>query len=460
MNVKTSIDIINPANGEVIDTVPIASQKKVELAAAIVRKAALQCRSLSRFQRSEILAKTAQLIALEKDQFAKLITKESGKTITQSSAEVERCINTFQLAAEETKRHVGEVIPFDSYAGSENRQGYFTREPLGVIVAITPFNDPLNLVAHKLAPAIATGNSILLKPSELAPLSALKLEEVIVRAGFPKNAIAVLTGDAITGHALVTLPYVRMVSFTGGMATAEAIVKAGGLKKYSMDLGGNAPVIVLADCDLEQAVAACISGSFWAAGQNCIGTQRIIIEEEIYAQFKRKLLEKIKLMKIGDPLDPTVDMGPMISEQAAKAAQLKVDLAVKAGAKVLCGHRRDGAFYQPTVLENVGSDAQILSDEVFAPIVNLITVKNFAQAIAIANEPDFSLHAGIFTNNLAKAQKAVAELEFSGVMINDSSDYRFDAMPFGGYKYGGLGREGVKFAMQEMSQSKVVCFTG
>ena len=458
MKEKSSIEIINPANGEVIDSVPIASQKDVELTAAIARQAALQSRSLSRLQRSQILSKTAQLIALEKIQFAKLITQESGKTITQSSKEVERCINTFELAAEEAKRHVGEVIPFDAYAGSENRQGYFSREPLGVVVAITPFNDPLNLVAHKLAPAIATGNSILLKPSELAPLSALKLQEVIVRAGFPKDAIAVLTGDAITGQALVALPYVRMVSFTGGISTAEAIVKAGGLKKYSMDLGGNAPVIVLADCDLEKAVTACISGSFWAAGQNCIGTQRILIEDQIYADFKRKLLEKVKLMKIGDPMDPTVDMGPMISEQAAKAAQLKVDLAVKSGAKVLCGHRRDGAFYQPTVLENVGSSAQLLSEEVFAPIVSLIAVKSLDEAITVANATDCSLHAGIFTKDLAKAQKAAAELEFSGVMINDSSDYRFDAMPFGGYKYGGLGREGVKFAMQEMSQTKVICF--
>lgn len=458
MKENNSIDIINPTTGEVIDSVTITSKEDVESIGYIVKQAALQCRSLSRFKRSEILAETAKLIALEKHQFAKLITQETGKTITQSNKEVDRCINTFQLAAEEAKRHVGELIPFDSYNGSENRHGYFTREPLGVVVAITPFNDPLNLVAHKLAPAIATGNSILLKPSELAPLSAIKLKELIIRSGFPENAIAIVTGDAITGRALVTLPYVRMVSFTGGITTGEAIVKAGGLKKYSMDLGGNAPVIVLADCDLDQAVDACLLGSFWASGQNCIGTQRIIIEDEIYEAFKRKLLNKVKLMKVGDPMDPAVDMGPMISEQAAKAAQEKVNLAVQTGAKVLCGHIREGAFYQPTVLEGVSSDAQVLSEEVFGPIVSLIKVNNFEQALMIANEPDYSLHAGIFTNDLTKAQKAIKVLEFSGVMINDSSDYRFDAMPFGGYKYGGLGREGVKFAMEEMSQTKTVCF--
>jgi len=458
MKENKHIDIIDPTTGEVIDFVPITSKEEVESIGYIVKQAALQCRSLSRFKRSDILAETAKLIALEKHLFATLITQETGKTITQSYKEVDRCINTFQLAAEEVKRHIGEQIPFDSYHGAENRQGYFTREPLGVIVAITPFNDPLNLVAHKLAPAIAAGNSILLKPSELAPLSAIKLKQLIVRAGFPENAIAIVTGDAITGRALVSLPYVRMVSFTGGITTGEAIVKAGGLKKYAMDLGGNAPVIVLADCDLDQAVEACVLGSFWAAGQNCIGTQRIIIEDEIYDTFKQKLLDNVKLMKVGDPMDPEVDMGPMISEQAAKAAQEKVNLAVQTGAKVLCGHTREGAFYQPTVLENVSRDAQVLSDEVFGPIVSLIKVNHFEQALTLANEPDYSLHAGIFTNDLAKAQKAIKALEFSGVMINDSSDYRFDAMPFGGYKYGGLGREGVKFAMQEMSQTKTVCF--
>ena len=455
---ENSISVTNPYTGDVIGSVPSATAQDVEIAGNAVLDGFLETRLLSRNKRSQILLAASQKIRNRKEEFAKLIVSEAGKTITQARKEVDRCINTLMLSAEEAKRHLGENIPFDSFEGSENRQGYFTKDPLGVIAAITPFNDPLNLVAHKLGPAIACGNSVLLKPSELTPFSAIELCKVIIETGYPQNALGVITGDANAGKALVTLPQVRMISFTGGMETGEAIIKSAGLKKYAMDLGGNAPVIVLKDCDLDEAVDACVSGSFWAAGQNCIGTQRILIEKEIYKKFRDKFVAKTRDMKVGNPMDENIDMGPMISEDAAKKAQNWVTQATQQGAKLLYGNKRDGAVFSPTVLEDVPENANVLCHEVFSPIVSLIPVPNFDVAVKIANKTEYSLHAGIFTNNLELALSAADLLEAGGVMINDSSDYRFDAMPFGGYKVGSLGREGVRFAMDEMSQPKVICF--
>ncbi|MDC0111211.1 MAG: aldehyde dehydrogenase family protein [Emcibacteraceae bacterium] len=455
---EKQIAVKNPYTGEIIEYVSHATKEDVVAAGKMAEQGWLKTRQLSRFQRSTILLKAASIVKDRRIDFAKLIVTEAGKTITQAYKEVDRCINTLTLSAEEAKRHNGETIPFDSYEGSENRQGYFTKEPLGIIAAITPFNDPLNLVAHKIGPAMACGNSILLKPSELAPLSAIKLCKVMLESGYPQDALGVLTGDAETGSALVSLPKVRMVSFTGGVTTGEAIIKTAGLKKYAMDLGGNAPVIVLADCDMALAVEACVSGSFWAAGQNCIGSQRLLIEKGLYDDFKDEFIKQTKEMVVGDPMNEATDMGPMISEDAAIRAQSWANEAVTEGANLLYGNERDKSLYGPTVLDNVTLNSKVLCNEVFAPIVNLVPVENMNEAIEIANRPEYSLHAGIFTKDLERALSAADQLEASGIMINDSSDYRFDAMPFGGYKYGGLGREGVRFSMDEMSQTKVICF--
>lgn len=455
---EIDIPVINPFTGEDIGSVPLATPEDVIVAGQIVMQGARECGSLSKLQRSRILFTAAESIKIRRDEFARMIVMEAGKTITQARKEVDRCINTLTLSAEEAKRHNGETIPFDSYEGSENRQGYFTRNPLGMIAAITPFNDPLNLVAHKVGPAVACGNSILLKPSELTPFSAIELCKVILEAGYPQQAICVLTGDAETGRAIVSIPEVRMVSFTGGLETGTAIIRAGGLKKYAMDLGGNAAVIVLDDCDLTQAVESCVSGSFWAAGQNCIGAQRILIEKKIYKKFCDAFVTLTQSMIVGDPMNEATDMGPMITEGSAIRAQSWVNDAISEGARLLCGNERDRSLYTPTVLDSVPSASKILCHEVFAPIVSLVMVDGLDEAIGIANEPDYSLHAGIFTGNLEKALSAADRLEAGGVMINDTSDYRFDGMPFGGYKLGGLGREGVRFAMEEMSQPKVVCF--
>lgn len=454
------ITVFNPFDNTVIGGISKVPAEAAHLVINAALQGAIIARELSRAERSRILEQTAILVEKDNDDFAKLISDESGKTIRQARKEVLRCVNTLKLSSEEAKRNAGEVIPFDSYVGSETRQGWFTREPLGVILAITPYNDPLNLVAHKLGPAIAGGNSVVLKPSELTPLSAIKLVSYLSKAGLPTGVVSVATGDAELGKALVAHRAVRMISFTGGFATGEQITKTAGLKKMAMDLGGNAPVIVMGDCDLDAAVESCVSGAYWAAGQNCIGTQRILIDTKIYQAFKERFVAKSRNLIVGNQADEGTDVGPMISEAAAMRAEASVQDAVSKGARILLGNKREGTLFYPTVLEDVNSECKVWQEEVFSPIVILQEINTLEEALALANAPDYSLHAGIFTSNLNTAMKAAKLLEAGGVMINDSSDYRFDAMPFGGFKYGSMGREGVRFAYEDMTQPKVVCLNG
>ena len=455
--VEPPIEVINPFDGSVIGSVTHVCASQVPQLLESGRHGARACAALARHRRARILEHAAINIERDAEVFARLIVAEAGKTLKQAQKEVKRCINTLKLSAEEAKRNAGEVVPFDAYEGSESRQGWFSREPLGLIVAITPYNDPLNLVAHKLGPAIAGGNAVILKPSELAPLSAIKLVSYLVAAGLPETVVTVATGGAELGKALVASREVRMISFTGGFVTGEQIARTAGLKKLAMDLGGNAPVIVMADCDLEAAVDSCLSGAFWAAGQNCVGTQRLLIQASIYESFRERFVNRARALVVGDPLLADTDIGPMITAQAAQNAEQVVNEALQAGATLLCGHQRQGSCYAATVLENVDHCSRLWRNEVFAPVVVLQCFESFDEAIDLANEPEYSLHAGIFTNDLATAMSAARRIEAGGVMINDSSDYRFDAMPFGGSKYGSLGREGVRFAYEEMTQPKVVC---
>ncbi|WP_404294963.1 aldehyde dehydrogenase family protein (plasmid) [Microvirga sp. RSM25] len=451
------ISVYSPYDGALVGSVDATDASEISELLARARRGAELSRNVPRHQRASILERAAQVVESRRDAFAKTIVLEAGKTIVQAQKEVLRCVNTLKLSAEEAKRNAGEIVPFDAYAGSELRQGWFTREPLGIITAITPYNDPLNLVAHKLGPAIAGGNAVLLKPSNLTPFSAINLVEVLLEAGLPQEVITVVHGDRELVSALVSARDVRMVSFTGGFATGEAISRIAGLKKLAMELGGNAPVIVMNDCDFDKAVGGCVSGAFWAAGQNCIGAQRILVQAELYDRFRKAFIEATEKLRAGDPLSETTDVGPMISEQAAERTKTAVDEAIAAGARLLCGHRREGTLYHPTVLEGTPTTCRLWHEEVFAPVVMLAPFDTLDEAIAMANDPDYSLHAGIFTNNLSVALEAAGRIEAGGVMINDSSDYRFDAMPFGGFKYGSMGREGVRFAYEEMTQPKVVC---
>ncbi|MEH7911933.1 aldehyde dehydrogenase family protein [Rhizobium laguerreae] len=459
---KTSpaeIIVSNPFDGSLVGVVSETSASAVNLLLERANRGAQIARLLPRHQRSAILEKAAATVEARKEEFAILIVREAGKTITQARKEVTRCVNTLKLSAEEAKRNAGEVIPFDAYAGSESRQGWYTREPLGIITAITPYNDPLNLVAHKLGPAIAGGNAILLKPSELTPLSAIKLADVLIESGLPEEVITVAVGGADLGKALVSAKEVRMISFTGGFATGEAIAKSAGIKKLAMDLGGNAPVIVMENSKVDAAVEDCVSGAFWAAGQNCIGTQRILVQRPIYERFKTAFVTQTLELRTGDPMEADTDMGPMITEKAVDRAASMVEHAIAAGAALLCGHKPSGTLYPPTILENVPATCDVLNEEVFAPVVILQPFDELDEAIQLANNPEYSLHAGIFTNDLADALDAAKRIDAGGIMINQSSDYRFDAMPFGGFKYGSMGREGVRFAYEDMTQPKVICIT-
>ncbi|WP_394194922.1 aldehyde dehydrogenase family protein [Microbacterium foliorum] len=453
------LEVLDPYNGEVIARLAQHSVDDVDEIMSRARLGATLSRDLSRFARHRILDRAARILEGRAEEAATLIVREAGKTITQARKEVQRAVTTISLSAETSRAFDGEVIPFDAYEGSANRRGWYTREPLGVILAITPYNDALNLVAHKIGPAIAGGNAVILKPSQFTPLTARFLVEVLLEAGLPDEIITVVHGDRHVAQALVAVRDIRMVSFTGGFATGEAIARAAGLKKLAMELGGNAPVLVFADADISAAVEACVSGAFWAAGQNCVGAQRILIERSVYAEFRDRFAARTSTLRAGDPVNQSTDVGPMISVAAATNAERVVDDAVRSGARVLAGHRREGSVYWPTALENVSADCEAWSEEAFAPIVVLTPFDTEDEAVAAANSIDYALHAAAFTSDIARALRVAEALDAGGVMINDSSDYRIDSMPFGGSKYGSMGREGVRFAYEEMTQPKVTCIT-
>lgn len=451
--------VLDPYSGETIAELAQHTVEDIEPIMERARLGASLSRELTRFARHTILDRAARILEERADEAAALIVREAGKTITQARKEVRRAVTTISLSAETARAFDGEVIPFDAYEGGGNRRGWYTREPLGVILAITPYNDALNLVAHKLGPAIAGGNAVVLKPSQLTPLTARFLVDVLLEAGLPDEIITVVHGDRQVAQALVAVRDIRMVSFTGGFSTGEAIARTAGLKKLAMELGGNAPVVVFADADIAEAVEACVSGAFWAAGQNCVGSQRILIERSVYAEFRDRFAARTSTLRAGDPSDPATDVGPMISEAAAVRAERMVDDAVSAGARVLAGHRREGSVYWPTAVESVALSCELWNEEAFAPVVALAPFDSEDEAVAEANSVDYALHAAVFTTDIGRALRVAEALDAGGVMINDSSDYRIDSMPFGGSKYGSMGREGVRFAYEEMTQPKVTCIT-
>lgn len=456
---KKKIEVRNPYDNSLIDTVPYGTVDDIEKAIEIAQKGYEINRNLPAHKRISILKKTTEIMQSRYEELAKTIATEGSKTINEARKEVGRAINTITISAEEARRINGETIPFDSAEGSENRVGYYYRFPIGIIAAITPFNDPLNLVAHKLGPAIAGGNSVVLKPATVTPLSALKLAECFLEAGLPGEILSVITGHGHEiGDALVSDERIRMVSFTGGVDAGKRVVSKAGLKKIGMELGSNSPVIVLEDCNLEKAVKSCVSGAFWAVGQNCIGVQRIYIHDSIYDKFRNLFVAQTKSYKVGYQLDEDTDMGPMITAKEAIRVIDWVEDAVKKGANLLTGGTRKGSLVQPTVFENMPSTAKLDCQEVFGPVVNLYSINNLDEAIEKSNAVNFGLHGAIFTNNLNNAFHAIKNMDVGGIIVNDSTDYRVDLMPFGGVKNSGLGREGIKFALQEMTEPKVVCF--
>jgi glyceraldehyde-3-phosphate dehydrogenase (NADP+) len=408
--------------------------------------------------RSESLHNAARLLQEESVRFAHLIASEGVKTIAEAQREVGRCVETLRLSAEAGTFLKGETIPFAASRRGGNRVGWFTREPVGVIAALTSFNDPLNLVAHKLGPALIAGNGVVLKPSDHTPLTALAFVELLLSAGVPSKRIAVVCGRAQAGQSLVTDPRIALVSFTGGPATAARITAAVGPRKMLMELGGNNPTIVCADAVRAHAVDAVVDGAFGVAGQNCLSVQRVYVDASIYDEFLSETIARTSRLRVGSKHDAATDIGPLVSEAEAQRVEEWVGKAVADGGTVHAGGSRRGAFYEPTVLTDVPAGAKVLTDEIFGPVVTIIPFEDIASAIAAANESDFALQAGVFTQSVETAFSVSSQLVAGAVVVNGTSDLRVDSMPFGGFKSSGIGREGVQFAVEAMTEPKNTIF--
>lgn len=451
------IEVRHPYDGRFVDTVPKASLADVEAALACATKGITQVRKLSGFDRSHILKRAADLMEKQADDLAQTITLEEGKIIGEARFEVSRAIETMRLSAEEAKRIAGEVVPLDGAPGGGNRFGFTLRVPCGVVLAISPFNFPLNLVVHKVGPAIAAGNSVVLKPATDTPLSALKLSRILLEAGLPAASIQCITGTGgEIGKALCSDSRVRKITFTGSRDVGEQICRAAGLKKVTLELGSNAPLIIMPDADLEKVCQAIVATGYSNAGQVCISTQRVLALKPIYAELLEGLKPRVQAIRAGDPLDEDTRMGPMIRERDAMRVESWVQEAVAGGAKVLAGGERQGALHAATLVADVKPNMQISCEELFGPAVAVSPVTTIEEAIALANDSHYGLSAGIFTQNLDWAMKFAREVESGNLHINWGPQWRADLMPYGGLKDSGFGKEGPKYAVQEMTEVKMV----
>jgi len=448
--------VVNPYNNEVVGEICQASSQDIDDAIHLSSAAFHKSSQLQSYQKAEILSFISREVESNKEKFARLITAETGKPITFSRAEVDRSVFTFQYAAEEAKRLEGSVLPLDLAASSAHRFGIVRRFPLGPIGAITPFNFPINLVAHKLAPAFAVGNSVILKPSSNAPLTALLLAEMILKSGYPHGAISVITCGGGEVDQLVTDERIKLMSFTGSPAVGWPIKARAGKKKVVLELGGNAGVIVDKGTDISSSANRIAMGAYGNAGQSCIAVQRAYVHRELYEDFLEKFVTVSKGTKVGDPNDEATVVGPMINELAARQVEEWINEAVGAGARLLCGGRRVGAVLEPTVLVNVRPEMNVSCREVFAPLVTVEPFEDFKQAVEMVNQSAFGLQAGVFTNDFSHVLYAYTTLDVGGVIINDCPTFRIDHMPYGGVKDSGFGREGIKYAIEEMTEPKLL----
>ncbi|MCI0511695.1 aldehyde dehydrogenase family protein [candidate division KSB1 bacterium] len=454
-----TLAVYNPYNRTQLATVPAATPEEVELAISGAIEAFPKMAQLPAHQRAQILEKTAQLLSEQQNEIARTIASEAGKAWKYALSEVQRGIQTFKFAAEEAKQIHGQTIPLDAVVGAEKYFGFYFRQPIGVIAAITPFNFPLNLVAHKVAPALAAGNVVILKPASYTPLTALRLGEILIAAGLPAGAISIVMGSGATvGRQLVTDPRISMVSFTGSPEVGQAIKSQAGLKRVTLELGSNSAVIIDQDAPLDLAVNRCVMGSFANSGQICISVQRIYVARSIFDTFLAKFLTATRLLVVGNPLDETCDVGPLIHPTEAERAETWVQEAVAGGAEIRCGGTRVAALMAPTVLTNVTEEMRVMRDEIFAPVVSIVPFDHFSTALQAVDNSRYGLQTGIFTQNMQHAFQAIQFLNVGGVIINDVPTFRADNMPYGGNKASGLGREGVKFAIEEMTNIKMVAF--
>ena len=450
-------ELKSPYSGEKIADVWYASVDEVKEKIDCAENGAKVMKSLTALERAQILENVVRLFEEEREQCARILADENAKPIKMARAEISRTIETYKFAAEEAKRISGEMVPMDAALAGKDRLGFTIHEPIGIIAAITPFNFPFNLVAHKLGPAFAAGNSVVLKPANQTPLSALKTAELFQRAGLPDGALNVVTGSgSVIGDVLVKDSRVRMVTFTGSEEVGRSIRAKADLKKTTLELGSNAAVVVDSSDDLESVVQRCVEGSFSFSGQVCISIQRIYVQENLFPDFVELFKEKVATLKMGDPHDEDTDISSLIQTGENNRILDWLEEAVAAGAEIAAGGEVVNGILQPTVILHSTSDMKICSKEAFAPIVNIVPYGDLDEAIELVNDSKFGLQAGIYTKTINKAMQAMHKFEVGGVIINDIPSFRVDHMPYGGVKNSGTGREGIKYAIEEMTELKFV----
>ena len=456
---SNKIEVRNPYDNSVIDTVPRADGGDVERALSFAERGAKVMAKLSGYDRWRILRQAADIMAARNEELGQIISREEGKIIAEGRGETSRGVETIMGSAEEAKRIHGETVPLDGDPGGSKKLGFTLRVPCGVVAAISPFNFPLNLVCHKVGPALAAGNSVIVKPASDTPLSALKLTEILLEAGLPPEGIQCVTGSGgEIGDALVADRRVRKVTFTGSREIGDRICRMAGIKKVTMELGSNSPLIIMPDADLDKVAAAVALTGYGNAGQTCISTQRVLTAKKVYGDFLGALKPKVEALTTGNQLDEKSKVGPMVKESEARRVEDWINEAVAGGARLVAGGGRRGAIYVPAVVADVKPEMRISRDELFGPAVAVTPFDSIDEAIALANDTVYGLSAGIFTENLEWAMRFAREVESGNLHVNWGPQWRADLMPYGGLKDSGFGKEGPRYAVEEMTELKMVVF--
>ncbi len=453
----TSIAVTNPFNGETIDEVPQATSHDIDRALAGLVDGAKIMRQLSGYERAQLLRRIAALMAEREPELARLISQEEGKVLAEGVLEASRAREVVEVSAEEARRVVGEMVPLDAAPGAKGKLGFTLRVPCGVVAAICPFNFPLNLVCHKVGPALAAGNAVLIKPASDTPLSALKLVEILLAAGVPPEAVACVTGPGgELGDAISRDARVRKISFTGSYEIGEQIMRTAGVKRVTLELGSNSPVVILDDADLEKAAVAVAATGYANSGQTCISTQRVLTMKPITGDFLDALKPRVAALRTGDQLDPQTQVGPLVRQRDAERVESWINEAVQQGATLVTGGKRQGSIYQPTILAKVKPEMRVSCEELFGPAVAVTECESLDEAIYLANQTRYGLAAGVFTQSIDRALKFAREVDSGNLHINWTSQWRADLMPYGGLKDSGIGKEGPRYAVREMTEEKMV----
>ena len=456
---EQKIVVRNPFDGSEVDTVPRGDAGDVDIAIGSAEQGAVVMAKMTAYDRYKVLRRTAELIGQRQEDLARTISMEEGKVLAESRVEVTRATDIMELSAEEARRIYGETIPLDAAPGAVEKLGFTMRVPRGVVVAITPFNFPLHLVCHKVGPALAAGNSVILKPASDVPLTSLKLVEILLEAGIPPEAIQCITGPGSeVGDSLVADARVRKITFTGSRDVGEHICRLAGIKKVTMELGSNSPLIVMPDADLGKVADVTALTAYSNAGQVCISTQRVIVDAQVYSDFLSVLKPRVEAITTGDQLKEGVTMGPMVRESDATRVRDWIRDAVAGGARLVAGGESQGAILQPTIVADVKPEMRISCDELFGPAVAVTPVTGIDEAINLANDTNYGLSAGIFTQNVDWAMRFAREVQSGSLHINWGPGWRADLMPYGGLKESGMGKEGPRYAVEEMMDTKMVVF--